>query len=279
MDKLSFSAEFFPPRTVEAEEALWPVVKAFSAAKPRFLTVTYGAGGTTQSKTLEIAVKIQDMTGIPTATHLTCVGAKKEDIYKRLDLLWESGIKHIVALRGDPPKGRSYPNLDNPDYYHYGSELVAAIKAHNSDFEVSVGAYPECHPQCDCPDKDLSHLKHKMEQGADRAITQFFFEKGCFQSFAKKYEEQKIQGELVAGLVAINNYEGIKRFSKNCGTCFPDWMCDMFEGNDDHELVAINIIEGQLRELIDSGVDTFHFYAMNQANPTLRALNNIRGVA
>jgi methylenetetrahydrofolate reductase (NADPH) len=276
---IHLSAEFFPPRDTEGEALLWKSVNAIASLKPRFLTVTYGAGGSTQDKTLETAVKIQEHTGIPTATHLTCVGAKKRDVIARLDTLWDAGIKHIVALRGDPPKGGAYPPLDDPDYFHYANELVAAIKAHNPAFEISVAAYPECHPQAACADTDMKNLKNKLDHGADRAITQFFFEKGCFQTFVKRARDFGIQNELVAGIMAVNNFAGTKRFSLNCGTNIPAWLDEAFaktEGNQTaHDDYAIALMQAQISELLDSGVSHFHMYSMNHVNPTMAAFKNL----
>lgn len=249
-------------------------VKKLAAAKPSFMTVTYGAGGSTRDWTKETAIAIQDMTGIPTACHLTCVNTFKHGILNIADELWAAGVRHIVALRGDIPHADMPLDYNNRDYYHYANELVHALKERYA-FEISVAAYPEKHPEAPDLARDIEHLKRKCESGADRAITQFFFDNRVYFSFLEAAQKAGIKTPIVPGVLPISNFEKMLSFAATCQTKVPVWLHEKFRPHlDDQQAmdeIAREVLTAQVQELVAAGVPHVHFYTLNKADLTLAA--------
>ncbi|MBY6216898.1 MULTISPECIES: methylenetetrahydrofolate reductase [Qipengyuania] len=264
---IEVSFEFFPPKTEKMGETLWHSVKTLEPLNPRFLSVTYGAGGSTRERTHEAVRRIVSETGIPAAAHLTCVQATREEVDQVAREYWEEGVRHIVALRGDAPDG-SGSYTPHPGGYENAADLIAGLKK-IADFEISVAAYPEVHP--DSPDRqaDLDNLKRKFDAGATRAITQFFFEPECFFDFRDKAVAAGIEGEIVPGIMPVMSFAAVQRMSGLCGTAIPDWMEGLFEGLDERpearQLVSATIAAEMCRRLYAGGVRQFHFYTLNRA--------------
>jgi len=261
------SFEFFPPKTEKMEETLWNAVQTLAPLKPRFVSVTYGAGGSTRERTHQTVERIVRETAIPAAAHLTCVEASKTEIAEIADAYWEAGVRHIVALRGDPPTaGASF--TAHPDGYRNAADLVAGLKAIHP-FEISVAAYPECHPEAVSAAADLANLKAKFDAGAQRAITQFFFSPEHYFRFCDKARAAGIDAEIVPGIMPVSNFAATKRMAGMCNTEVPPWMGRLFEGLDDHpaarQLVAATIAAEMCRRLYAGGVRQFHFYTLNRA--------------
>jgi len=261
------SFEFFPPKTERMEEQLWEAIETLSPLKPKFLSVTYGAGGTTRERTHNTVARIVREAGIAPAAHLTCVDASKGEIADVVNAYWEAGVRHIVALRGDPPNqgGRFTPH---PDGYASAAELVEGLlKLH--PFDVTVSAYPETHPEAASPQADIDNLKRKLDAGAMRAITQFFFEPETYFRFRDKVAAAGITADIIPGIMPVTNFAAIQRMSAMTGTHVPDWMGHLFEGLDDHpsarQLVAATISAELCRKLYAGGVRKFHFYTLNRA--------------
>ncbi len=274
-----FSFEFFPPKTDAARDGLTHAVQMLARLKPNFMTVTYGAGGSTRDWTIETASKIQKDTGIPTAAHLTCICTPKTEIADIANRLWDKGIRHIVALRGDAPKDGPVPAPDDPAYYHYANELVTGLKALH-DFQISVAAYPEQHPKAPDPNTDILNLKKKCDAGASRAITQFFFDNTHFYRFRDRAAEAGITIPITAGLLPIVNVEKAFAFAQKCGTSVPLSLRQRFEGLENNpettHLVAAVALAEQIADLRANGVDQFHFYTLNQAPLTYAACQGLR---
>ncbi|MBS3962200.1 MAG: methylenetetrahydrofolate reductase [NAD(P)H] [Sandarakinorhabdus sp.] len=264
------SFEFFPPKTEKMAETLWHSVETLVPLKPRFVSVTYGAGGSTRERTHATVARIVAETSIPAAAHLTCVDASKADIAEIAHAYWEAGVRHIVALRGDPPlkDGAFQRFVPHPDGYHDAAELVAGL-AGLHPFELSVGAYPETHPEAVSAEADMAHLKRKIDAGANRAITQFFFQPETFFGFRDRAAAAGIDADLVPGILPVSSYANVKRMAEQCGACVPDWMGRLFEGLDSHpgarQLVAATIAAEMVRRLYAGGVRHFHFYTLNRA--------------
>lgn len=261
------SFEFFPPKTEKMEEQLWDSVVTLAPLAPRFVSVTYGAGGSTRERTHSTVARIARETSIPAAAHLTCVEATKSEIAEVAHAYWEAGVRHIVALRGDSPTadGRFTPY---PDGYASAAELVEGLqKIH--PFEISVSAYPETHPEAASAATDIDFLKRKLDAGASRAITQFFFEPETFFRFRDAVAAAGITAEIVPGIMPVSNFTAITRMSNMTGTAIPAWMAHLFEGLDDHpparQLVAATIAAEMCRRLYAGGVRDFHFYTLNRA--------------
>jgi len=265
---LRASFEFFPPKSEKMERALWLSVERLAPLGPSFVSVTYGAGGTTREKTHEIVSRLQSETGIPTAAHLTCVGASMDEIRDIAQRYWDAGIRHIVALRGDPPDGHPVYQSD-PDGYHYAADLVRGLKS-IADFEISVAAYPETHPEAASPDADLDNLKRKIDEGARRAITQFFFEPYVYLKFRDRAAASGITIPIVPGILPVTNFSQVMSFSKLCGTSVPVWMADRFDGLDEdpetRQLVAASVAIELSRCLVSEGAEDIHFYTLNRAD-------------
>jgi len=264
---LEVSFEFFPPKSEKMAATLEQSVATLSPLGPRFVSVTYGAGGSTRERTHQQVVRIQNETGIPAAAHLTCVNATKAEVDDVARHYWESGIRHIVALRGDPPDG-STKYIPHPGGYANAIELIAGLKK-IAPFEISVGAYPEVHPDSPDAQTDIDNLKRKFDAGASRAITQFFFDPQCFFEFRERAAAAGIEGEIVPGVMPVMSFAAVQRMSGMCGTEIPPWMEGLFEGLDERpaarQLVSATIAAELCRRLYAGGVRHFHFYTLNRA--------------
>jgi methylenetetrahydrofolate reductase (NADPH) len=267
---LEVSFEFFPPQTAKTEEVLWESIDVLAPLKPKFVSVTYGAAGTTRARTHEIVTHIHQKTGLNAAAHLTCIGATRGEIDDIARSYWDSGIRHIVALRGDPPKGEKFQPVSGG--YEYASDLVAGLKK-IAPFEVSVAGYPETHPEARNAREDMINLKKKVDAGADRIISQFFMEPEFFLSFRDRAVASGITVPIVPGVLSITNFAKAVQFAATCGTRIPDWVATLFEGLDDQpktrQLVAATVAAELCRVLYANGIRNFHFYTLNRAEHTL----------
>ncbi|HXV74010.1 MAG TPA: methylenetetrahydrofolate reductase [NAD(P)H] [Sphingomonadales bacterium] len=268
--EISVSFEFFPPATPEMEQRLWSAITTLAPLKPGFVSVTYGAGGSTRTRTHNTIKRILKETALVPAAHLTCVGAKREEIDAVVRDYWALGVRHMVALRGDPPEGtKAY--APHPGGYANAAELVAGIKA-VAPFDVSVACYPDVHPDSRNRKADLDNLKAKVEAGADRAITQFFFEADHYFRFVDAARAHGIQVPIVPGILPVNNVKQLKRFAGKCGMSIPKWLDGVFDGLDDlpetRNLVAATIAGELVKRLNTGGVADFHFYTLNRADLT-----------
>jgi methylenetetrahydrofolate reductase (NADPH) len=263
------SFEFFPPKTDEMEKNLWEAIARLEPLQPNFVSVTYGAGGTTRERTHATVERIVHETTLRPAAHLTCVGASRAAIDEVIGAYHSAGVRHIVALRGDPPGGADAPYQPTADGYQTTSDLVAGIKA-IGDFEVSVGAYPEKHPQSPNLLHDVEMLKRKVDAGADRAITQFFFDNSVYLRFLDVAAAAGIKIPIVPGIVPVQNFKQTAGFAKRTGASVPAWLAERFDGLDDdpvtRRLVAAAVCAEQVVDLIDRGVEDLHFYTMNRAD-------------
>lgn len=264
------SFEFFPPKTEKMEASLWQAVERLAPLKPRFVSVTYGAGGTTRERTHSTVMRIRRETSLEPASHLTCVSATKEEIDDIARQYWDAGIRHIVALRGDPPDGTDVYK-PHPGGYPYALELVEGLKK-VADFEVSVAAYPEVHPAAPSAEFEVEYLKRKIDAGAARAITQFFFDADSFLRFRDRLDKAGANIELVPGILPITNFGTAAKFAGMCGAAIPDWMAGLYEGLDEdpaqRNLVAATQAAELCRRLQAEGVNDFHFYTLNRAELT-----------
>lgn len=267
---VNVSFEFFPPKTPKMEETLWNSVKTLEELDPSFVSVTYGAGGTTRERTHNTVKRILDETSLPPAAHLTCVGASKEEVNEVIRDYHEAGVRSIVALRGDPAEGATC-YTPHPDGYQNAAELVAGIR-NIADFDISVAAYPELHPDSPTLAADLENLKRKIDAGANRAITQFFFEADTYFRFLDHCESYGIDVPIVPGILPVTNFKTLKSFAGTCGASLPKWLGEMFEGLDERpqtrSLVAASVAAEQCRRLYAGGVRDFHFYTLNRAELT-----------
>ncbi|MHA6317028.1 methylenetetrahydrofolate reductase [Altererythrobacter sp. CAU 1778] len=264
---LGVSFEFFPPKTEKMAETLWNSVETLAPMQPRFVSVTYGAGGSTRERTHDLVVRINRETNFPAAAHLTCVQATREEIDSVARHYWESGIRHIVALRGDAPDG-SGTYAPHPGGYANAAELIEGLKK-IADFEISVAAYPEVHPDSPDAQADIDNLKRKFDAGATRAITQFFFEPDCFFRFRDNAAAAGIDAEITPGIMPVMSFAAVQRMAGLCGTAIPAWMEGVFEGLDERpearQLVSATIAAELCRRLYAGGVRNFHFYTLNRA--------------
>ncbi|UNK39211.1 methylenetetrahydrofolate reductase [NAD(P)H] [Shinella sp. H4-D48] len=264
--RLSF--EFFPPKTAEAEKQLWETATQLSAYDPAFLSVTYGAGGSTKAPTLATVRHLLRM-GLPAASHLTCVGATKDEVNAVVAEFQAIGVKHFVALRGDPPGGVGTAYQPHPGGYANAAELVAGLRG-LADFEVSVSAYPEKHPQSPDVTADIDMLKRKVDAGATRALTQFFFENDQFERYLERVRRAGITIPIVPGLLPVHNLSQVQKFAGMCGATVPAWLAERLSPVDENPqermAVAVELAVRQLEDLVARGVDEFHFYTMNRAN-------------
>jgi methylenetetrahydrofolate reductase (NADPH) len=267
---IGVSFEFFPPKTEKMNEQLWASVERLAPLKPKFVSVTYGAGGTTRERTHDTVVRIQKEKNLPAAAHLTCVAATRDEVDEVARRYWEAGIRHIVALRGDPPEGETR-YTPHPGGYAFAVDLVAGLKR-VADFEISVAAYPEIHPEAQSPDADLDNLKRKIDAGANRAITNFFFDPEVFCRFRDRAVKAGITTELVPGLIPVTNLAQTSKMSARCGATVPAWLADVFAGLDEdaetRRLVSATVVAEQVRALVREGVKDFHFYTLNRADLT-----------
>ena len=273
------SFEFFPPRTAEMETQLWNAIRRLAPLRPGFVSVTYGAGGSTRDRTHATVKRIIDETELRPAAHLTCVGASRGAVDDVIRDYWAAGVRHIVALRGDMPE-LGAPYCPHSDGYQNTAELVRGIRA-IAAFEISVSAYPEKHPDSPSVDWDLDVLKTKIDAGATRAMTQFAFETGVYTRFRDRARRAGIEIPIVPGLMPTTNFRGIARMSKRCGANIPAWLNALYERLDDdlesRKLVASAVLVEQVRDLKAEGFDQFHFYTLNQAELTF-AVCNILGI-
>jgi methylenetetrahydrofolate reductase (NADPH) len=278
-EDISVSFEFFPPKSDAAAETFWSAIKRLEPLRPSYVSVTYGAGGTTRERTLSTVTRIAQETSMAPAAHLTCVGASRDEIDKIAQEYWDEGVRHIVALRGDPLEGANRYE-PHPDGYAYASDLVAGLKR-IGDFEISVAAYPETHPEAISADDDLDYLKRKIDAGASRAITQFFFDPEVFLRFLDRARSAGISVPIVPGILPVTNFNQTAKFAKMCGASVPSWMHDLFGALDDdvdtRRLVAASVVAEQCRVLHANGVKDFHFYTMNKAD-LCYAICHIMGV-
>ncbi|MDB6176615.1 methylenetetrahydrofolate reductase [NAD(P)H] [Paracoccus sp. Z330] len=267
--KISF--EFFPPKTLDASFRLWDTVRALAPMSPDFVSVTYGAGGTTRKLTHEAVTTINRHYGLNVAAHLTCVEATREDTMKIVQDYADAGIREIVALRGDAPKGQD-KFTPHPDGFANSVELIEAI-AGRGDMTIRVGAYPEPHPDSSDTDADVAWLKRKIDAGASSAITQFFFEPETFFRFRDKCAAAGIDAPIIPGILPIQGWAGAKRFAQSCGTSIPQWAEEAFaaairDGGDRERLLATAICAELCDKLLDGGVDRLHFYTLNRPEMT-----------
>lgn len=264
------SFEFFPPKDAQMEQTLWESIQRLSPLQPRFVSVTYGADGSTRSRTHNIVTRIQSTTALTAAPHLTCVGAPREEILDVARNYWAHGIRHIVALRGDPPQGTT-GYTPHPGGFAYAVDLVKGLKS-VGDFEISVACYPEVHPEAPNAEFDLDNLKAKIDAGADRAITQFFFDTQRFLRFRDQCAAAGITASIVPGILPVTRFPQLLRMARTCGASVPDWLMHRFDGLDDdaetRRLIAAAVAIEQVQELERQGVEEFHFYTLNRSELT-----------
>ena len=277
----SISFEFFPPKTAEMEQNLWNVIERLAPLAPDFVSVTYGAGGSTRERTHSTIARILNETSLTPAAHLTCVDAARGDIDEVVDRYHEVGVRHIVALRGDPSGGIGTAYQAHPQGYQNSADLVASIKRRHPDMEVSVSAYPEKHPESASLDADIDVLKAKVDAGATRAITQFFFDNDLYYRYLDRVRAAGITIPIVPGILPVQNFKLAKNFATRAGATIPDWLEAKFEGLDDdadtRRLVAATVAAGQVQKLAKQGVENFHFYTMNRADLVF-AISHLLGI-
>src|SRR5436190_5024470 len=267
--RIGVSFEFFPPKTEEMEKNLWEAITRLAPLAPDFVSVTYGAGGSTRERTHATVKRIVDETPIAPAAHLTCVAATRDEVDNVVRNYWSAGVRHIVALRGDPTSGVGAHYTPHPGGYSNAADLVGGIKR-VCDAEISVAAYPEKHPDSPTVDSDIDMLKAKVDAGASRAITQFFFENDLYFRYLERVRARGIDVPVVPGILPVQNFKQAKSFAQRTGASVPDWLAARFEGLDDdpatRKLIAAAIAAEQVLDLVDRGVSDFHFYTMNRAD-------------
>lgn len=275
---VELSIEIFPPKTEEAGQRLRRNLELFAAAAPRFISVTCGAGGTGEDGTFPLVLEVQERFEVPVAAHLTCAYAPREHVDELLRRYWEAGIRRIVALRGDPPKG-SDRYVPQPGGYAWAADLVSGIRG-IAPFEISVACYPEVHPEAESEQADLDNLKRKVDAGADRLITQYCFDTDRILRFRDKVAAAGIGVELVPGIMPIHSFNQIRRFSGACGAGIPDWLAELFDGVEDgspvHGMIAASVAAEQCRRLAAEGLTRQHVYALNRAELPLAIVHLLR---
>jgi methylenetetrahydrofolate reductase (NADPH) len=273
-DPVAVSFEFFPPSDDTAAHGLWGAIERLAPLRPRFVSVTYGADGSTRSRTHDCVLRILRDTDLVVAPHLTCVGAAREDIMGIAHDYWRNGVRHMVALRGDPAGGspdapRCYE--PHPGGFAYAADLVGGIRG-AAPFEISVAAYPEGHPESGTVEADLDNLKRKIDAGANRAITQFFFDTDVFLRYRDRCAAKGIRANIVPGILPITRFPQLVRFAARCGASVPDWLRRRFDGLDDdpetRRMIAAHVAIDQVQHLREHGVEEFHFYTLNRAELT-----------
>ncbi|PHR56661.1 MAG: methylenetetrahydrofolate reductase [NAD(P)H] [Robiginitomaculum sp.] len=271
MGNLRVSFEFFPPKTDKMRDNLWATIKKLEPLNPDFVSVTYGANGSTRERTHETVAKIAKDTSMNVAAHLTCVGAHKDEISEIAQAYWDAGVRHIIALRGDPEAGIGSKYTPTKNGYAYGSDLVEGLRK-IAPFDISVSTYPELHPESRNWSDEIDNLKRKVDAGATRAITQFFFSPDIFLRFQDKVLDAGINIPIIPGLMLQPNYNGIKRMSDMCKIHIPDWYHELFSGLDDEpatrQLMAATTAAKLVAKLQKNGVQRFHFYTLNKADLT-----------
>lgn len=272
MSKPTISFEYFPPKTDKAADNLWAAMDNLSKLDPAFMTVTYGAGGSTRDGTLATLKKARNTYGIPLASHLTFINTTKEDLSALVGELWDENIRHIVALRGDMPGDLNWPLDDDRNYYQYTSDFVAGLVA-QQPFEISVGCYPEKHPDSPSMEADISALKKKCDAGATRAITQFFFDNDLFYEFRDQCVKAGIKTPIVPGLLPVHDFKSMCGFAAKCQASVPDWLHTKFEGKseEDSKKIAVDLLVSQSEDLAKSGIEHIHYYTLNKADITTEA--------
>lgn len=266
----AISFEFFPPKTEEMERTLWEAISRLAPLAPNFVSVTYGAGGSTRERTHATIARLLNETSLTPAAHLTCVDAPKADVDDVVARYHEVGVRHIVALRGDPSSGLGNSYAAHPQGYQHSYDLVAAIKRRYADIEVTVSAYPEKHPESASFDADIDMLQAKIDAGATRAITQCFFDNELYLRYLDRVRARGISIPIVPGILPVQSFKQAANFAARTGTSIPAWFAEKFEGLDDdpdtRKLVAATVAAGQVQKLAKHGVDSFHFYTMNRAD-------------
>ena len=276
---VTVSFEFFPPKSEAMAQTLWASIERLAPLKPAFVSVTYGADGSTRERTHDTVRRVRRETKLEVAAHLTCVGAGRGEVDDIARLYWEDGVRHLVALRGDPPEGqgRYAPHAGG---YAYAADLVAGLKR-VADFEITVAAHPEVHPEAPYPQFDLDNLRRKVDAGATRAVTQYFFDVDVYLRFLERASAAGINVPIVPGILPVTNFAQLVRFSRDCGATVPRWMADLFAGLDDdpeiRRLVAATVAAEQVRVLHYNGIKAFHFFTLNRAELTY-AICHILGV-
>lgn len=265
-NKIGVSFEFFPPATEKMEQTLWNSIEHLAVLQPRFVSVTYGADGSTRERTHTAVARILQETDMTAAPHLTCIGASRREIDEIAREYWDMGVRHLVALRGDPPKNAA--DYDpHPSGYAYASDLVAGLKK-IADFDISVAAYPEVHPEADNAEADLQNLKRKLDAGASRAITQFFFDVSKYLRFRDQCAAAGIESQIIPGILPITRFPQLQRFAEQCGATVPAWLTERFGGLEDdpetRKLIAASVVIEQVALLKREGVEEFHFYTLNR---------------
>jgi methylenetetrahydrofolate reductase (NADPH) len=267
---IQVSFEFFPPADETMGATLWGSIERLAALAPRFVSVTYGADGSTRERTHNVVTRIQQQTSLTGAPHLTCVGAARGEILDVARSYWDEGVRHIVALRGDPPHGYG-EYRPHPGGFAYASDLVAGL-TRLAPFDISVAAYPEVHPEARSADEDLDNLKRKVDAGASRAITQFFYDTGAFLRFRDRCAAAGIRAPIVPGILPITRFPQVLRFASTCGASIPEWLRQRFAGLEEdaetRRLIAASVAIEQVEELTSHGVREFHFYTLNRAELT-----------
>ena len=273
------SFEFFPPKDDKMADQLWAAAVRLAPLQPHYVSVTYGAGGSTRERTHATVKRLQDELGLTAAAHITCVAATREEVDTVAADYWASGIRHVVALRGDPPEGESRYR-PHPGGYPFAADLVAGLRD-VADFEIAVAAYPEVHPEAPTPEADLDNLRRKLEAGATHAITQYFFDNDHYYRFVERARRAGITAPIIPGIMPVTNFRQITRFSSMCGASVPAWMAERFDSLEDdpetRRLVGASIAVEQCNDLWDNGVEEFHFYTLNRADLTY-AICHILGV-
>ncbi len=264
---IALSFEFFPPKSEAMAATLWQSIETLAPLNPRFVSVTYGAGGSTRERTHQTVARIAAETSLTAAAHLTCVDATRDEVDAVARSYWDAGVRHLVALRGDPPEaGRAFS--PHPDGYATAADLVAGLKK-VAPFDISVACYPEVHPEATCPDADLDHFKRKVDAGADRAISQFFFSAENFFRFRDRAAAAGMDIEIVPGILPVTNVATTRKFAGQCGAAIPRWMDDIFDGLDAlpaaRQLIAATVAAELCGQLYAGGVRHFHFYTLNRA--------------
>ena len=264
------SFEFFPPNSETMEKTLWNSIERLAVLRPRFVSVTYGADGSTRERTHAAVARILEETDLTAAPHLTCIGASRGEIDEIARRYWDMGIRDMVALRGDLPKGCD-GYVPHPEGYAYASDLVAGLRR-VADFEISVAAYPEVHPEAISAQFDLDNLKRKLDAGASRAITQFFFDVALYLRFRDRCAAAGIDSFIVPGILPITRFPQLQRFADQCGATVPKWLVERFDGLEEdaetRQLIAASVAIEQVRLLKKQGVDEFHFYTLNRSELT-----------
>ncbi len=266
---IAVSFEFFPPKTAEMETNLWESIHRLAPLEPTFVSVTYGAGGTTRERTHATVARLVKETSLKPAAHLTCVGATRDEVDDVIRAYAQAGVKHIVALRGDPAEGLGAQFRAHPGGYQTSTELVAGIRR-LGDFEVTVSAYPEKHPESSTLDQDIDVLAAKVDAGATRAITQFFFENETYLKYLNRVRQRGINIPILPGIVPVQNFKQTASFAKKTGASVPPWLAERFAGLEDdpatRRLIAAAVAAEQVLDLVDEGICDFHFYTMNKAD-------------